>query len=384
MKCVLSYSGLVVGSNGKDYLLSEIIERYNNFYTDGEKKVEYDKEDGIFRIKIGYSNNYEIILSDKQKAAFEGKTMDPSIKELQKFLLDYEKGEIVKQVREDIQNSAYPTDSKTYNVYAESLNKDLLNTGAELVKNGIRATWPFLIIGITIPMWLTPATNDWSVVAQVLGMLALLGVDVAGVIGIIKRSLDRFMFDEPSETYEQVLESLKELKKVLMKKRDLKEHKKEVEEELKKENFSDFIQREDDKDNAKVKEYKDQFLNEFNAVVTDLNKLPDEKQRKYRERLSSLLTDYQNRVNSLLEKSEGEMVLGEAEDVWQIFVELLPELNAISFDLAKELKAVNEREEFNAEVKEIQQALSGGYTDGYTDGYSDDLENGGVAYQRKG
>ena len=35
MKCVLSYSGLVVGSNGKDYLLSEIIERYNNFYTGG-------------------------------------------------------------------------------------------------------------------------------------------------------------------------------------------------------------------------------------------------------------------------------------------------------------------------------------------------------------
>ena len=135
MKCTLSYSGLVVGSNGRDFLLSEIIEDFHKSYRDKDYKyVEYDEKEGIFKIGIDYSNSYEIQFNDRQKALFEGKGNDSNIKKLQKLLLDYDREELLRQAKEEIKEGVYPTNEVTYNVYADSLNKDLLHTGANLVK----------------------------------------------------------------------------------------------------------------------------------------------------------------------------------------------------------------------------------------------------------
>ena len=384
MKCVLSYSGLVIGNDGSNYLLSEIIDKYNDAYKIS-RSVHYDEKEGILEITTGY-DNYEIKFNEKQKIAFEGKATDSNTKQLQKLLADYENVELLRQVKEEIKDGVYPTDGRSYNVYAESLDKELFDTGANVVKKGLKAAWPFLLFGLSIPIWRTPSPfgfANWNEAAQLLFVFSLLGIDFAAITAILVRLCRRFAGD-PSETYGRFWNSLKELKIVLMKKNDLKEHKKEVEEELKAESFIDFVQKEDAKDNAKAKEYKDQFLKEAHDVLNNINQLPDRMQSKYRMQLSDLLEKYQNRVNALFEKGEGEMVLGEANDVWQIFVEILPELNKINCDIISDLQAVNERKQFNAEIEEFQQALTGGYTDGWTDGYTDDLTSGGVAYQRKG
>ena len=168
-----------------------------------------------------------------------------------------------------------------------------------------------------------------------------------------------------------------------MKKQDLKEHKKEVEEELKKKSLFDFDQREDDKDNTGAKEYRDQFLREFDAILLDLNELPDQYQSKYRLQLANLLDRYQKKVNALLEKGEGGLSFGEAVDPNQIFLEMIPEVNDIRSKIKEEVDYIKERERFNNEVEDLKRNLTSGYTDGWTDGYTDDLTSGGVAYQTK-
>ena len=134
-----------------------------------------------------------------------------------------------------------------------------------------------------------------------------------------------------------------------------------------KKDYLSFIQEQDDKDNKKVEVYKDKFLEEARSIVYLISKLPKERQKNYRDKVSLLIKEYQDKVNALIEKNKNEIVLGEAEDVWQIFFDLLPELNKIRFDIQEELDVISEKEKFNDEVESFQNSLYNSYTDELTD-----------------
>jgi hypothetical protein len=79
-------------------------------------------------------------------------------------------------------------------------------------------------------------------------------------------------------------------------------------------------------------------------------------------RFVGVLTEYQDRVNALLEKNKNEIVLNESADVWQITVELIPQLNAIESAVREELDTLKEKDIFNSEVENVKELLQGGYT----------------------
>lgn len=131
--------------------------------------------------------------------------------------------------------------------------------------------------------------------------------------------------------------------------------------------YVEFVKQEDKKDNKRVEVYKDKFLEEARDIADLIDSLPKERQKVYRDKVSLLIKEYQDKVNALIEKNKHEIVLGEAEDVWQIFVDLLPELNKIRFDIQEELDVISEKEKFNDEVESFQKSLYNSYTDELTD-----------------
>ena len=392
MKCTLSNSGFVHGSDGKDYLLYEIIKKFRDFYN-YSAIIKYNEQEGILSIDmIDSPDFFEIMFNEEQKRAFEGKATDSNIRQLQELLLDNEKGELVRQFRGEVSVSADQLNTRTINTYANdayarNLNKELLKAGALVVKNGVKATWPYLFIVLSVPIWASLGFFDYANLDKTMRMLftlSLLGTDGMGAMALIYRLLNHCWYNISPAAYEDTIDSFERFKRILRKKGVIKDYNNENVQEEKEESFSEFLEKESNKDNAKARKYEDQFLNEANIVVNNLNKLPNEMQSQYRIQLSDLLTEYQKRVNKLLERKEGKVVLGEASEVWQIFIELLPELNKINYAITEDLQSLNEQKHFNAEVQEFQQVLAGGYTDEYIDeyidGYTDDLENGGVLY----
>ena len=284
------------------------------------------------------------------------------------------KENINKKVKE---TGAFPTDKAEIAYYKEYLEKEVQDTKANVVASGVVLSIPFVLGGLTffagkdfIDSWFVSYTASlFREIASFLGTVIFGGFALASTPIVFDSDLRK--------NYENYKLAKSKLKAFNAHVDSLNSHA----------NYTDFIQEEDNKDNAKVKKYKDDFLNEFRVIVELLEELPQESQDKYRSKLSELLKKYQERVNGLLKKGEGKIVLGEAEDVWEIFIDLLPELNKISYEVQDEVKIVRETNSFNAEVEDLQRTLSGNtkeYTDGYTDGYTDDLTSGGVAYQING
>ena len=328
--------------------------------------IEYDGENQQFRVcldgkKVVTLDLPENIDEDKFKQVMNVAT---------RYKIHLLKENINKKVRE---TGAFPTDKAEIAYYKEYLEKEVQDTKANVVASGVILSIPFVLGGLTY-FACKDFIDSWFVSYTASVFRELASFFGAITFGILTLGSAPMLFNSDiKKNYEKYKLAKSKLKAFNAHVDSLKSH----------DNYINFLQEEDDRDNAKVKKYKDDFLNEFGVVVTLLDELPQESQNKYSERLSELLKEYQERVNGLLKKGEGKIVLGEAEDVWQIFVELLPELNKIAYEVQEEVKTVRETNSFNAEVKDLQRTLSG-YTKGYTEGYTDDLTSGGVAYQRKG
>ncbi len=381
MVCTLSYNGVLVGVNGEEYLLSDVIK---TFKSTSNRSVIYDKEAGTLTIDGDNSDRFTIKLNASQKVQFEGKANDSVIKQLQKLSLDYEKDLILKEVKEQIKNGVYPIDSKTVSIYKESLNKEILKTGAKIVKDSFRAIWPLLLIGATIPIWVHPSPfgyAEWKEACQFLFTLGLVGADLTGLGVFIYRLYYRFYFGLEPEAYKDTLDSITEFKIAIKKRLDLKRHLKDVDQEIRKESFTDFVHREDEKDDAKVKEYKDRFLREFSDIIEKFGQLPEDRKAEYRVRLSEVLAEYQTRVNALLDENQGKTNLYEARNIFQVFLDLLPTLTDINYSITKELEKIGERERFNSTIQSLQQTISGETS---SSSVTEELTDSGVAFQRMG
>ncbi len=386
MKCALSNSGLLSAEDGRDFLLSDVVRNYNS---SSEGKVVYDKANGVLTIKDDY-RSFEIFLNASQKKQFEGRTDDPNIESLQQISLSYERGRLLEQVKDGIEDGVYPKDRKAISIYNSSLNVDLLTTGAKVVGSSILALWPFLLVGATIPIWTHPSPfgfASWTESQQFLFTLGLMIVDGIGVGAALFRMIFRVAGDS-SPTYEMALDSMKEFVGTILKKHRLKKYVKALDKEIRKESFTDFVHREDEKDDAKARKNKDRFFNEFNDILVKYEKLPPDRKDVYRTPLANLLTEYQNRVNALLDGNTGKHVLGEAQDIWQVFVQLLPKLEDLNSSISEEVKDLNEKERFNSEVNNYRQILATGGMDatlgGSSSSVTEELTDSGVAYQRMG
>ena len=350
----LTNNGLIIMANGEEYLLTDLVKYYKK-NNSNEKNVYYDEKEGILNIIIDSGEEYRIIFNEKQKESFETNANNPSIKKLQKLHLDSESETLLKQVYKDITKGVYPTNGKAISVLAKSLNEDMLETGAEVVKNGLKAIWPYLLLGISIPLLIYSdplSTDSWHNILSVITITAGFISTAGGIIGSIVRFGSLLANDGPSEAYGETLESLKELKKKKKKKKDLKDHLKEVK-----------IEKEPEKNQIII----DELQNTLN-LIEDMS---EEDKKIYSKKVMDISSEYVPKMVNIInvKNIENEKEINNKID--NLYKEYSERIN----DLKKEIKEINQKEkqinEFTGKMEEVQQQAESMYNQ-----WSDDLSAG--------
>ena len=148
-------------------------------------------------------------------------------------------------------------------------------------------------------------------------------------------------------------------------------------------------------EHEKVEEYQNLFLQEVNNVRENILKIPANEREAYIRVLTILLEVYMKRINHIISKPYKEIELGVASDIWQLNVEMFPDLFRLSSVVSERLANYKGEKELLDDCKKLQEEIQKGlvqneytgenivgYTEGYTEGYTDDLSlgSGGVAY----
>ena len=322
--------------NGKDEIdFSKFIKLFKEESFD-KRWIEYDQTKKQFTVYFD-DNEYNLLLP---------KNVDKNVLEvLNQLDARYKLYRARLKVKQQVMDTgAFPTSKTDIAYYEESLKKDLYDAKIELASSGFLSVLPLMFAGLAVASFVDLfSSHD-------LHFLSLFGgpFSMAGLFLMV--------FSGPYD-FKKNLEKYKLLKNKL---EAFKEHVKSLKKE--EDSYEEFVKEVDEQDNNKVITIRDRFLREASQIALLINGLPKEKQVHYKKKFIKVLTEYQNRVNALLEKNKNEIVLNESADVWQITVELIPQLHAIETAVREELDTLEEKDIFNSEVESVRELLQGGYT----------------------
>lgn len=365
IKCYISDSGLIIG-DCNDMILADFAEKFRQTGIN-RKSVEYISEEGIIRVKIDY-NQYDIKLSDRQKIKFESNVNDPISNCLRKLIAGYEKDKLLYDVRRKVQEGELPTEAKAINVYSDSLDKELVKTGTEIAKESFHVIWPLILIGLTIPAWTDPTLGaEWSETVQQLVAFLVCGADIVGVIGSIMNLVKTF------DNIEEYKELFKEIKRILLRKKDLKTHVEGLNLELNEESFDEFIQKEQEKDSNKASQYSDSFLQQVSEVLELVKQLPENEQEPYCNEIINIIGLYRKSRIDTLEGDSPVLIWDESRGVKVLSNDMLPTLIRMRSDIETKLRKYAEIKRINEQCDTLEQSVPVQETT-YKDGWTDNLD----------
>lgn len=365
IKCYLSDSGLIIG-DCNDMILADFAEKFRHTGIN-RKSVEYISEEGIIRVKIDY-NQYDIKLNETQKRKFESNVNDPISNCLRKLIAGYEKDKLLYDVRRKVQEGELPTEAKAINVYSDSLDKELVKTGTEIAKESFHVIWPLILIGLTIPAWTDPTFGaEWSETVQQLVALLVCGADVVGVIGSIMNLVKTF------DNIEEYKELFKEVKRTLLRKKDLKTHVEGLNLELNEESFDEFIQKEQEKDSNKASQYSDNFLQQIADVLELVKQLPENEQEPYCNEIINIIGLYRKSRIDTLEGDSPILIWDESRGVKVLSDDMMPALIRMRSDIETKLRKYAEIKRINEQCDTLEQSVPVQETT-YKDGWTDNLD----------
>ena len=368
IKCYISDSGLIIGGSS-DVILADFAEKFRQTGINS-KSVEYISEEGIIRVKINY-NQYDIKLSDRQKIKFESNVNDPISNCLRKLIAGYEKDKLLYDVRRKVQEGELPTEAKAINVYSDSLDKELVKTGTEIAKDSFHVLWPLILIGLTIPAWTDPTFGaEWSETVQYLVAFLILGGDFVALCGVVLKLLN---FDDLFRDIRGIKNLFKEVKRTLLRKKDLKTHVEGLNLELNEESFDEFIQKEQEKDSNKAAEYSDNFLQQVSEVLELVKQLPENEQEPYCNEIINIIGLYRKSRINTLEGDSPVLIWDESRGVKVLSDNMMPTLIRMRSDIETKLRKYAEIKRINEQCDTLEQSVPVQEIT-YKDGWTDDLD----------
>ena len=139
--------------------------------------------------------------------------------------------------------------------------------------------------------------------------------------------------------------------------------------------FQDLIEKNKKTDELNVKNYKDKFIDEIKNVRNLIVQLPEEERHDYVLRLQSLLDEYYERA-AKIQDDIGNIELGRARHIHELFMELLPEVVKVEIAVNERLTELENITSLQNEYNDLTESIK---SIDYNS-WSDDLESGPYAY----
>ena len=356
---------------------------------DKENNLDYYlkkwKNKGITLYFSSDNNTFELdgkslVLSEKQRELLNQKRPSSEVSKLIAYSEEcqYKKREEIIEQR-FLDTGEFPTDTEELAILNEYYRKKLSSTNVSILKNAIQTSVMPLTMAVTSYFSYSLLSPDEIFGKVLFGSLSLLlGFCVSMIPGLIMEGndLDPLPIGDVIEGIRKrgVLKSkIKYLDKSKEKRTALEAEKAFTPEGLENKEINTLA------DNSNV------FLQELEVVKKRIAKLPEEEREPYIRELVRIVTSYDLQVTAILNRDANKIMLGSANNLWDLNVSMLPCLYDLGGRLDQRLATIEKRQELKETLEQTRNSIEAldtynGYTEGYTDGYTDDLTAGGVAF----
>ena len=356
---------------------------------DKENNLDYYlkkwKNKGITLYFSSDNNTFELdgkslVLSEKQRELLNQKRPSSEVSKLIAYSEEcqYKKREEIIEQR-FLDTGEFPTDTEELAILNEYYRKKLSSTNVSILKNAIQTSVMPLTMAVTSYFSYSLLSPDEIFGKVLFGSLSLLlGFCVSMIPGLIMEGndLDPLPIGDVIEGIRKrgVLKSkIKYLDKSKEKRTALEAEKAFTPEGLENKEINTLA------DNSNV------FLQELEVFKKRIAKLPEEEREPYIRELVRIVTSYDLQVTAILNRDANKIMLGSANNLWDLNVSMLPCLYDLGGRLDQRLATIEKRQELKETLEQTRNSIEAldtynGYTEGYTDGYTDDLTAGGVAF----
>ncbi len=355
--------------DAEDFEADYYDEDYEENYADGES----------YGVSI-----YTLNLASRQKSLFEQGIIDAT---LQRLMSLAEKSQYKKKQRdihaEVLKTGEYPTSKEGIKAYKDYLQEQLIRTNTTIVANRIAAVSPVVSMAL-FALLVKAAGVSFDYNNLLLAFLSITGAVLTGGYTFLGGGYVLFNDESPRHANKKLKKDLKLLKQKIEDLEGLDKDKDlfDVSLELTPEGLE-----KDELDNTS--RYKNIFLQEVDEVKKLVAKLPMGERKQYVQSLTSLLTEYIQKAEVIIEKDNKKVELGTASHIWELNSQMLPDVYRLRGRVEERLSTINEKAEMLGDFQEIKKSLESlnteatfetGYTKGYTEGYTEGYGSSGVAY----
>ena len=347
------------------------LDYYLKMWKDRDNTLYFSSDSNTFEL-----DGQSLVLSEKQKELLKQKR--PS-SEVSKLIAYSEECQYQKREEEISQNfldtGEFPTDTEELAILKEYYRKELSSTNASIIKNTILSSiMPISMVAATYFTYSLFSPDELFYKLFVGGISLMAGLCFSAVSAAIMEG-----FNLDPLPMKDVIEGIRK-KGVLKNKIDYLDKSEEKRKALEAEKTFTPEGLENKEINT-LTDNTNVFLQELDLVKIKIATLPEEEREPYVRDLVEIVNSYDLQVTAILNRDANKIILGSANNLWDLNVSMLPDLYDLGGRLDQRLATINKRQELKEALEQAKSSIEALDTGkGYTDGWSDDLTSGGVAY----